>query len=208
MKDFLEKIHWLGHASFRIDGSKVIYFDPFELRGGPTADLILISHEHYDHCSPEDIEKIKGAKTVIVTEKESSKKLKGNVKVVKPGDTIEVEGVKIRALPAYNIGKDFHPKAKAWLGFLVEIDGFTVYHPGDSDLIPEMEGLSPDIAFIPVSGTYVMDPEMAAEAALKIRPKVAIPMHYGSFIGSEKEAEKFKESLRGKVEVLILKREV
>lgn len=208
MKDFLEKIHWLGHASFRIDASKVIYFDPFELRGGPTADLILISHEHYDHCSPEDIEKIKGAKTVIVTEKESSKKLKGNVKVVKPGDTIEVEGVKIRALPAYNIGKDFHPKAKAWLGFLVEIDGFTVYHPGDSDLIPEMEGLSPDIAFIPVSGTYVMDPKMAAEAALKIRPKVAIPMHYGSFIGSEKEAEKFKESLRGKVEVLILKREV
>lgn len=208
MKDFLEKIHWLGHASFRIDASKVIYFDPFELRGGPTADLILISHEHYDHCSPEDVEKIKGAKTVIVTEKESSKKLKGNVKVVKPGDTIEVEGVKIRALPAYNIGKDFHPKAKAWLGFLVEIDGFTVYHPGDSDLIPEMEGLSPDIAFIPVSGTYVMDPKMAAEAALKIRPKVAIPMHYGSFIGSEKEAEKFKESLRGKVEVLILKREV
>jgi len=207
MQEFLKKIHWLGHASFRIDGSRVLYIDPFEIKKGPLADIILISHEHYDHCSPEDVKKIQSKDTVIVTEKDSQKKLSGDVRVLAPNETIELKGVKIKAIPAYNIGKDFHPKQKAWIGFFIEMDGFSVYHTGDSDLIPEMEGLRPDVALLPVSGTYVMDVDMAIQAALKIEPKVVIPMHYGSFIGSAQDAKRLKESLKGRIEVVILERE-
>jgi len=207
MQEFLKKIHWLGHASFRIEGSKILYIDPFEIKKGPQADIILISHEHYDHCSPEDAKKIQGPDTVIVTEKDSKKKLSGEVKTLAPNEVIEVKGVKIKAIPAYNVAKDFHPKKKGWIGFFIEMDGFTLYHTGDSDLIPEMEGLRPDVAFLPVSGTYVMDASMAAEAALKIQPKVVIPMHYGSFIGSTSDANRLKEALKGRIEVVILKKE-
>ncbi len=207
MQDFIKKIHWLGHDAFRIEASKVIYFDPFELKGGPKADIIFISHDHYDHCSPEDVKKIQGTGTVIVTEKDSSKKLSGDIRVAKPGDDLTIDGVQVKCLPAYNLKKEFHPKAKGWLGFLVTIDGYKLYHTGDSDLIPEMENLMPDIALLPVSGTYVMDVDMAAQAALKIKPKLVIPMHYGSFIGSEMDAKRLKELLTGKVEVLILPRE-
>lgn len=204
MDEFLKKIHWLGHASFRVDGSKVIYFDPFELTSGPVADIIFITHEHYDHCSPADVKKIQGKHTLIITEKDSAKKLTGSIKVVKPGDSLEIEGIKVKVIPSYNVQKDFHPKQRGWVGFLVEMDGFTIYHPGDCDLIPEMEGLGPDVALLPVSGTYVMDAKMAAEAAIKIGAKVVIPMHYGSFIGSQKDASILRDALKGKVEVVIL----
>lgn len=207
MDAFLKKIHWLGHASFRVDVHKIIYLDPFELRKGPKADLIFISHDHYDHCSPGDVEKIKGPNTWIITEKDSAKKLKGNIKVVSPGDELELEGIRIRILPAYNQKKDFHPKSKGWIGFLLHVEGHTLYHTGDSDLIPEMEGLRPDVALLPVSGTYVMDADMASEAAIKIQPRVVIPMHYGSFIGDLEDARRLKKALEGKIEVRILPRE-
>ncbi len=207
IKEFAKKIHWLGHDSFRIDASKIIYFDPFQISGGPIADIILVSHEHFDHCSPEDIRKIQGPDTIIVTEKDSAKRLSGNVKVVKPGEKIEVNGVKIEAVPAYNIGKDFHPKANGWLGFIVEVDGVRIYHAGDTDFIPEMKGINVDIALLPVSGVYVMTADQAVEAAKAIKPKLAIPMHYGAIVGSEDDAIRFKKALEGIVDVLILKKE-
>ena len=167
-QDLAYKIVWLGHDGFRIDAEKTIYFDPYEIAAGKMADIILITHEHFDHCSPDDVAKIQQPETVIVTEKNSAKKLSGDVRVVSPGDTLTVDGVKIEAVPAYNINKNFHPKANGWLGFIVEIEGVRVYHAGDTDFIPEMQDFKTDIALLPVSGTYVMTAGEAVEAALAL----------------------------------------
>jgi L-ascorbate metabolism protein UlaG (beta-lactamase superfamily) len=207
MQDLIKKIHWLGHDGFRIDGDKIIYIDPYQIKGGPKADMILITHEHFDHCSPDDVLKIQQSKTVIVTEKDSAKKLKGDVRVIKPGDALSIDQVKIEAVPSYNVDKQFHPKKNGWLGFILEIDGVRVYHAGDADFIPEMKNLKVDIALLPVSGTYVMTADQAIKAALAIKPKLAIPMHYGAIVGSVEDAVKFKEALAGKVEVEILNKE-
>ena len=200
------KITWLGHDGFLIDASKKIYFDPYQIEGGPTADIICISHEHFDHCSPEDVAKIQGPDTVIVTERQSEGKLSGDIRVMKPGDALEVDGVTIRAVVSYNTHKDFHPRNNGWLGFIVEIDGVSIYHAGDTDFIPEMKDIEVDIALLPVSGTYVMTADEAVKAALAIQPKLAIPMHYGAIVGDESDAETFKAALDGKVDVLILKK--
>jgi L-ascorbate metabolism protein UlaG (beta-lactamase superfamily) len=207
VQDMAKKIFWLGHDSFRIDAAKTIYFDPYQISDGPKADLILISHDHFDHCSPEDVAKIQHAGTIIVTEKDSANKLTGDVRVVKPGDSITVDDVKIEAVPSYNTDKDFHPQKNAWLGFIVSIEGVKIYHAGDSDFIPEMNEFEVDIALIPVSGTYVMTSDQAVKAALAIHPKLAIPMHYGAIVGDEQDAFNFKKALEGKVDVLILQKE-
>ncbi len=198
-------INWLGHDSMRIDAENgaEIYFDPYQIGTNPEADLIFITHDHFDHCSVEDVAKIQGEKTVIITEKDSAAKLSGDVRVVSPGDTLAVNGINIEVVPSYNINKDFHPKNNNWLGFIVEIDGVRIYHAGDSDFIPEMKEINTDIALLPVSGTYVMTAEEAIEAALAIKPKLAIPMHYGSIVGDDSDAEKFKQGLKGKIDVRI-----
>ena len=203
---FADKITWLGHDGFRIDAEKTVYFDPYQIEEGPVADLILISHDHFDHCSPEDVSKIQGPETVIVTEKDSAKKLKGDVRVLKPGDTVELGDVKIEAVPSYNTDKDFHPKKNGWLGFIVETEGVKVYHAGDADFIPEMKDFEVDIALLPVSGTYVMTADQAVKAALAINPKLAIPMHYGAIVGDEQDALSFEKALEGKVDVLVLEK--
>ena len=206
IEDFAKKIVWLGHDGFRIDASKTIYIDPFQISPGPEADLILITHEHFDHCSPDDVTKVQKPETVIITEKDSVPKLSGDVREIKPGESLTVDDVKIEAVPSYNTDKDFHPQANGWLGFIVEIDGVRIYHAGDTDVIPEMKELNVDIALLPVSGTYVMTSEQAVNAALDINPKLAIPMHYGAIVGGEADAESFKNALEGKVEVVILEK--
>ena len=205
-ESFAKNIHWLGHAGFRIDGEKVIYFDPYQIEAGPRADLIFISHDHFDHCSPEDVAKIQGPETIIVTEAGSAHKLTGDVRVMKPGETLDLDGVKILGVPSYNTDKDFHPRGNGWLGFLVEMSGVRLYHAGDTDFIPEMKGLAVDIAFLPVSGTYVMSADQAVKAALAIAPGIAIPMHYGAIVGSAQDALDFKKALDGKVDVLVLEK--
>jgi len=204
VNSFAEKIKWLGHDAFRIESAKTIYFDPYEIAAGPEADLILVTHEHFDHCSPEDVNRLQRSGTVIVTEKDSAGKLSGDVRVVKPGDSITVGDIKIEAVPAYNVNKNFHPKANGWLGFILEIEGVRLYHSGDTDFIPEMKDLKVDIALLPVSGTYVMTADEAVEAALAIAPRLAIPMHYGAIVGNDSDAATFKSALEGKVEVNIL----
>jgi len=205
-QEMAEKIAWLGHDAFRVEAAKTIYFDPYGIGGGPKADLILISHDHFDHCSPDDVAKIQKEGTVIITEKNSARKLNGDVRVIRPGDTLEVEGVKVTGVPSYNTDKDFHPRKNGWLGFIVEVEGVKIYHAGDTDFIPEMKDLAADVALIPVSGTYVMTAEQAVKAALSIKPQLAIPMHYGAIVGDEKDAFRFKKALEGKVEVRILKK--
>jgi len=206
IESFSKKIHWLGHDAFRIDSEKIIYFDPYQIEAGPEADLILISHDHFDHCSPEDVAKIQGPETIIVTEKDSAEKLTGDVRILKPGEILNPDGVKILGVPSYNTDKDFHPKKNGWLGFLIEVDGIRIYHAGDTDFIPEMKGLEVDIALLPVSGTYVMTANQAVKAALAMGPTLAIPMHYGAIVGSNQDALDFKNALEGKVDVLILKK--
>jgi len=202
--DVVEKIAWLGHDGFRIDAAQTIYIDPYEIDPGPKADLILVTHEHFDHCSPDDVAKLQSPETVIVTEKDSAKKLTGDVRVIKPGDSITVGKIQIEAVPAYNTNKQFHQKENKWLGFVVEIDGVRVYHAGDTDFIPEMNDFKVDIALLPVSGTYVMTAEEAVEAALAIGPQLAIPMHYGAIVGGKTDADQFQKALAGKIEVMIL----
>jgi L-ascorbate metabolism protein UlaG (beta-lactamase superfamily) len=196
----------LNHASVKIKNSTVIYFDPFKIldKDAERADLVLISHEHFDHCSPEDLKKIIGPDTVLITIPACKENLMSlpvkETKYIKPGEQMEIRGIKIEAVPAYNINKfmspgvPFHPPGDGKVGFVVTIDGVRVYFAGDTDNIPEMRNFKNiDIAFLPVSGTYVMTAEEAVEAVKVINPKLAIPIHYGDVVGSEKDAKKFKE---------------
>ena len=203
----VDAIHWLGHDAFRLDGPPVVYIDPYELAGGVKADLILITHAHSDHLSPADVARVRGPNTVVVGPQEVADKLAG-VRVVAPGDAIEVAGVRVQAVPAYNTNKKFHPEADGKVGFVISFGAFSVYHAGDTDAIPEMAALAPDVALLPVSGTYVMTAPEAADAARSIKPTVAIPMHYGSIVGSEADAKKFAKALEGSgIQVIIKAKE-
>jgi L-ascorbate metabolism protein UlaG (beta-lactamase superfamily) len=204
---------WLGHDSFRIKNGKTVIIDPFKIRSiSDKADILLISHEHFDHLSLDDIKKVTSDKTIIVTipacKKELSNLKAKEIKAVKPGDKVTFGDVTVEAVPAYNLnkfrepGKPFHPKEDGKVGFIVSVKGVRVYHAGDTDPIPEMKGIKADIALLPVSGTYVMTPEEAAQAAGMIKPKIAIPMHYGSIVGSESDAERFKQLAPCPVQVL------
>ncbi len=204
------KVERLVHAAFRIEGAGlVIYIDPFQLRAAPRdGDIIICTHDHYDHCSPDDIRKVAKSDAVVVAPSNCAGKIRGlglQYKELNPGDEAEVKGVRIKAVPAYNVNKRFHPKDYGGIGVILEVAGVRIYHAGDTDYIPEMKGLgSVDVALLPVSGTYVMTPEEAAKAAEDIKPKVAIPMHYGAIVGDERDAERFKRILEGKIEVVIV----
>ena len=201
----LDNLRWLGHDGFLLKaGGRNIYFDPFKIKGDlPPADLLLITHEHFDHCSPEDIAKIATPETAIITEPQSAEKLSGKIKIMQPGESCEIDNIKIEAVPSYNTNKKFHPQANKWLGFIVTVDGVRLYHAGDTDHIPEMKNFKADIALLPVSGTYVMTAGEAVQAALDIMPQVAIPMHFGAIVGELSDAEKFASALEGKIRVEI-----
>jgi L-ascorbate metabolism protein UlaG (beta-lactamase superfamily) len=210
----IENLHWLGHDSFRLDASRIIYFDPWKLpKGSKQADIILITHEHFDHYSAQDIKLISSRETVIVGPQEVSKPLQAlrpvckEIKTLFVGDHIEISGIKINAVASYNTNKSFHPKTSGKLGFIVTVEGARIYHAGDTDFIPEMKEMSCDIALLPVSGTYVMTASEAAQAALALKPMIAIPMHYGDIVGDVSDAKKFQDLLKEKIEVHILKKE-
>jgi L-ascorbate metabolism protein UlaG (beta-lactamase superfamily) len=205
----MDNIDWLGHDSFRITGSKTIYIDPWKLRGSPPpADIILVTHEHFDHLSKDDIAKLSTPGTAVVGPAEVTGQLTGETHTVTPGDTITVQGVVVTAVPAYNTSKFrspgvlFHPPADGKVGYVVEMDGRRIYHAGDTDAIPEMAQIDVDVALIPVSGTYVMTAEEAVEACKMLRAKVVVPMHYGVVAGTVADAQRFKELCPLPVEIL------
>lgn len=209
------EIEWLHHDCFRITCKKIkIYTDPYKvLNRYNDADLILITHDHYDHLDKESIKKLICDKTIIIAPKDCEGLLSDfkNQKVLVSPDEIKIiKEITIKTVPSYNVNKFrekgavFHPKEKGNVGYIFIIDNVRVYLAGDTDNIQEMKNFRTDIALLPVSGVYVMTPEEAAEAAIIINPEIVVPMHYGSGIGTEKEAQKFKRLLENKIRVEVL----
>ena len=205
----IEGIEWLGHDSFRFSGSRTVYVDPWKLSPGqPVADVILITHDHFDHFDKDDIKALSGPETVVVGPARVTSQLPDErVVTVRPGDTVDVNGVSVTAVEAYNTnkfrepGEVFHPKGLG-VGYVFEMDGRSIYHAGDTDSIPEMAAIEVNVALLPVSGTYVMTAGEAAEACHMIKADVGIPMHWGDIVGSQADAERLSRNCRYRVEVL------
>lgn len=210
----LDSIEWLGHSGFRIRaGRALIYIDPYRVADdAPPADLILVTHGHYDHFSPQDVERLTKRDTWLVGPAAVAERASGRVHSIAPGETLDdelVRGVYVRAVAAYNTskrdpeGRPFHPREARWVGYELNVHGERLYHSGDTDVIPEMDRVTGvDVALLPVSGVYVMTAEEAAEAARRIQPRVAVPMHWGEHLGTDDDARRFAE--RAGVEVRIL----
>jgi len=207
------KIDYLGHDGFLISNGKKIIIDPYQISDKiGKADILLITHGHYDHCSIEDVKKVVQNGTVVVCPADCQSKILGvgdvqlDIQVVEVGDVIDLGGIKIECISAYNKNKDYHPKSEGWLGYVIKIGNVIIYHAGDSDFIPEMQKLSgygkhgnTFVALLPVSGKFVMDAEEAAEAASILNPSLAVPMHYGAGVaGTIEDALRFVELCRGK----------
>ncbi|MDP4039162.1 MAG: MBL fold metallo-hydrolase [Candidatus Pacearchaeota archaeon] len=199
-------LEFLGHDGFLINyKDKKIVIDPYNLQKRIDADIILITHGHYDHCSIKDLEKVIKLGSIVVCPADCQSKLlkfeKINLQIIEAGEVLDFGNVKIEAVSAYNINKDFHPKSEGWIGYIVKLDGVVIYHAGDTDYIPEMQKLSgygkhgnKFVVLLPVSGKYVMDSEEAVDAASIMSPDVAVPMHYGAGVaGTIEDAKRFVE---------------
>ena len=206
----LEKTEVLCHSSIKITKGSIIYFDPFKInKEYHDADIIFITHSHYDHYSEEDINKVKKEDTQIVAPLDLLDNLltlgftKDSITLVKPNENYTVKGLSFKTIPAYNTNKNFHPKANNWVGYLVTIDNITYYIAGDTDITTENKQVKCDVAFVPVGGTYTMDNKEAAKLINEIKPKVAIPIHYGKIIGNISDGQNFAKLINKEIECKI-----
>lgn len=216
------ELKWFGHSGFMVKNGKVIYIDPYKIKSGSEkADMILITHSHYDHCSVSDMQQIiKEGTKIILTADSQSKITRFNVpidiQIVEPNQELAFGDIKISTFPAYNVDKSFHPKEEGWVGYLIKINDAIIYFAGDTDLIPEMQKLTgynqPDkkfVAMLPVGGKFTMNAEEAAEAAKLIKPSLTIPIHYGAIVGSIEDANEFVRLCRADgIDAMVLEREV
>lgn len=199
-------------SSIRIEGTYKVYFDPYKVKDTPhDADLILITHAHYDHFDPPSLRNVAGDKTLIVCPDSMYNDVKslGVVKdlaVMEPGAEIspenDIEGISIEAVQAYNLNKTFHPKANGWLGYILTMDGVRYYAAGDTDALPELEDVKCDVAFVPIGGTYTMTATEAAGLINKIKPEYVIPIHYGTIVGKSADADTFKAAVDDGIKVV------
>lgn len=207
----LNNIEVLYHSSIRIKKEKTIYIDPFKIdRNYNDADIIFITHDHYDHYSEEDIDKVINENAVIVIPEELLTKVlkkginKNAIITVEPNQKYMVQGIKFETVPAYNINKTFHPKENDWVGYVIELNDVKYYIAGDTDITEENKKVKCDVAFVPVGGTYTMDFKEAAQLVNEIQPKVAVPIHYGSVVGTKQDAEEFIKLLHTNIKGVIL----
>lgn len=204
-----ENIEVFRHNSIRIrDRLGAIYIDPFRMDTSPKdAAFIFITHDHYDHFSPEDIAKAAGDNTILVVPEKMEGKaqeaagLVSSIVTVKPGVYREIGGLEVETVPAYNSLKPFHPKGAGWVGYILGIDGKRIYIAGDTDATKEARAVKCDIALVPIGGTYTMDAKKAAELVNELRPEVAIPVHYGEIIGKESDGRVFAENVEPSIRV-------
>lgn len=198
-------------SSIRITGNKTIYLDPFQMKDAPhDADMILITHDHYDHFSPEDIARVSSDFSILIVPERMREQARaivpeeGRLITVTPGTVREFDGMMIGTVPAYNTSRSYHPKRSGWVGYLLNIDGTRIYAAGDTDITKEAKAVSCDIALVPVGGTYTMDALKAADLINTIRPETAVPIHYGSIVGSPEDADIFREHVNKNIKVKVL----
>ncbi len=206
--EIYDKIHWLGQSTVKISNENInIYFDPYMITETDHADIIFITHKHYDHFSLEDIAKVATTVTKIVAPQNCVPELQkagySNITAVSPGKKYEVGEISFETVPAYNVVKEnYHHKDNRWVGYIIDFEGWHIYHAGDTERIPEMKEFSCDIAMLPLGQVYTMNTvEEAAQAAIDVKARYAIPIHWGLYEGTEEDAAKFRELLEGKVEV-------
>ena len=211
----LENIEVLYHSSIRISKNKIIYIDPFKIdKNYNDADIIFITHDHYDHYSEEDIDKVINENTTIIIPEELLTKLlrkginKNAIITVEPNETYMVQGIKFETIPSYNTNKTFHPKENGWVGYIITLDDIRYYIAGDTDITEENRKVKCDVAFVPVGGTYTMDFKEAAQLINEIQPKIAVPIHYGSVVGTKQDATDFIKLLHPNIKGIILMKQV
>ena len=207
----LESIEILCHSCIKFNKGEVIYFDPFKIeKNYNDADVIFITHDHYDHYSEEDIDKVIKEDTLIVAPEDLLTKLlkkgfeRDNMVLVTPNQKYTVKGIEFQTIPAYNVNKQFHPKANEWVGYVLKIEGVTYYIAGDTDITEENKKVNCDVAFVPVGGTFTMDYKEAAELINEIKPKIAVPTHYGSIVGEKSDGISFSKLVSPEIEVEVL----
>lgn len=187
---------WFVQSSYLwTDGDLVVAIDPWRIERDVIADAIFITHAHFDHYSPDDIDRLRGRDTAVIAPHDIARELHGNVIAVAPGDTVHAAGVRAEAVPAHNIvegRRDFHPERNRWVGYVLELGDIACYHAGDTDHLPALDGIRAEIGFLPIGGTYTMDPEEAGGLARAIGPRIAVPMHYGFVVGSPSDAARFR----------------
>lgn len=208
----LKNIEWLGHSTIKMKNSeKTIYIDPYNIKNEYNdADIIFITHNHYDHFSEEDIKKVKKDNTIIIITEDIYQKsielrfAETNIIMVKPNENYQIGNIKFTTIPSYNINKKFHPKGNNWVGYIIEINNVKYYIAGDTDITNENKKVKCDVAFLPIGGTYTMNFEEAAKLANTIEPKVVVPIHYGLIVGTIKDAENFKQQIKETVKCILL----
>ena len=206
----LENIQVLYHSNIKINKEKVIYIDPFKIEDNcHDADIIFITHSHYDHYSEEDINKIIKENTKIIVTSDLKEKTESitnskNIIIVQPNEKHCVKGINFDTIPAYNTNKQFHPKHNNWVGYVIELNGLKYYIAGDTDITDENKTVKCDVAFVPVGGTYTMTAKEAAKLVNIIKPKIAVPIHYGSVVGTKQDAINFVDLLDEGIEGKIL----
>ncbi len=207
----LENIEVLYHSSIRINKEKTIYIDPFKIdKNYNDADIVFITHDHYDHYSEEDIDKVINENTTIIIPEELLTNLlrkginKNAIITVEPNEKYMVQGIKFETIPAYNTNKIFHPKENGWVGYIITLDDIRYYIAGDTDITEENRKVKCDVAFVPVGGTYTMDFKEAAQLINEIQPKIAVPIHYGSVVGTKQDATDFIKLLHPSIKGIIL----